>query len=74
MVAALGQHGDVLHEGIDALRRVGWDVRDDELVVVEPALREMFFLKETPPRLAPDAVQSAAEYLVGFASDRVRPQ
>jgi hypothetical protein len=45
MVAALGQHGDVLTEAIDKLRRVGWDVRDGELVVSKPDLREMFFPK-----------------------------
>ncbi|TAM01974.1 MAG: hypothetical protein EPN70_18115 [Paraburkholderia sp.] len=45
MVAALGPHGEVLREASDALRRVGWDVRDGELVIGEPDLREMFFPK-----------------------------
>jgi len=44
LVAALRSRG-ILDEAADALRRVGWDIRDAELVTVDPDLREMFFPK-----------------------------
>lgn len=45
LVVAVQQRGAILGEVADALRRVGWDIRDAELVVVDPDVREMFFPK-----------------------------
>jgi hypothetical protein len=43
LVAALSRHPDLYEQASDALRRIGWDIRDGELVVADPDLRQMFF-------------------------------
>lgn len=43
LVAALVRSGGPVDAVNDALRRVGWDLKDGKLVVVDPDLREMFF-------------------------------
>lgn len=45
MVAVLHSHDDILIKAADALRRVGWEIRNAELVVVDPDVREIFFPK-----------------------------
>lgn len=45
LVRSLAAHESLLGDAGDALRRVGWDIQDGELVAVEPDLREMFFPK-----------------------------
>jgi len=45
LIAAIRKREDLLIEIGDALRRVGWDIRDEELVVADPDIREMFFPK-----------------------------
>lgn len=45
LVAALQSQSGILAQAADALRRVGWEIRDTELVVVDPDVREMFFPK-----------------------------
>jgi hypothetical protein len=45
LVAALRARSNILDEAAEALRRVGWDVRGADLVVVDPDVREMFFPK-----------------------------
>jgi hypothetical protein len=43
--ALLAKNAELLVEVSDALRPIGWDVRDGQLVASEQALREMFFPK-----------------------------
>ncbi len=45
LIAAVKKREDLLNEISDALRRVGWDISDEELIVSDPDLREMFFPK-----------------------------
>ena len=45
LIAAVRKREDLLNEIGDALRRVGWDISDEELVVSDPDIREMFFPK-----------------------------
>jgi hypothetical protein len=45
LIAAIRKGKDLLNETREALRRVGWDIRDEELVVADPDIREMFFPK-----------------------------
>lgn len=46
LVGALQSHNEeIFGKADDALRRVGWEIQDSELVVADPDLREMFFPK-----------------------------
>ena len=45
LVAALRGRDEILDQVADALRRVGWQIRDGELEVVDADVREMFFPK-----------------------------
>lgn len=45
LVAALVPHDAILEKASVAVRHIGWDIRNGELVVTEPDIREMFFPK-----------------------------
>jgi hypothetical protein len=45
LVAALKAYDQIFTKAAAALRRVGWDIHDSQLVVADPDLREMFFPK-----------------------------
>jgi hypothetical protein len=45
LVAALSPHGEILEKAANALQRAGWNIREGELIVTEPDVREMFFPK-----------------------------
>lgn len=45
LVAALSAHGEVFEKASNALERAGWTIRDGELIVTDPDIREMFFPK-----------------------------
>jgi hypothetical protein len=45
LIAALASHEAIFAEAADALRRVGWQIRNGELIAADPDVREMFFPK-----------------------------